>query len=199
MRYKSLVWFSIMFMAAGQYAAGQGSNEAVSTTEDVNDPNVMLKITCDEVISVLGDKGLDLKAKEAKLDEIISPFFDFELMSKLSLGKANWTRLSETQQCKFVDLFTKRLKKTYLEQITLYNNEQLVLKPAQQRKTGVSISMDVVSGEKKIAVLYKLRQATEQWKVYDVEIEGVSILRTYKAQFEDVLKKGSVEDLFAQL
>ena len=57
--------------------------------------------------------------------------------------------------------------------------------------------MEVLSGDKKISILYKLRQLEKRWLAYDVEIEGVSILMTYKAQFDDILKNGRVEDLFA--
>ena len=74
-----------------------------------------------------------------------------------------------------------------------------MIKPAQPQKNGVSIQMDVVDGDKKLAIVYKLRQLQKRWLAYDVEVEGVSILMTYKAQFDDILKTGQVKDLFASL
>lgn len=166
---------------------------------DSNNPGELLRVTSDRVVAVLQDGDLDKNAKTKTLDEIISPFFDFELMSKLSLGKANWGKLSESQQRTFVELFTKLLKNTYLDLLTLYKDQKLTLQPARPQKNGVSIQMDVVDGDKKLAIVYKLRQLQNRWLAYDVEVEGVSILMTYKAQFDDILKNGQVKDLFASL
>ena len=88
---------------------------------------------------MLQNGTLDQKAKTETLDKIISPFFDFELMSKLSLGRANWTKLTDSEQKKFTELFTKLLKNTYLDLITRYKDEKLLLKPAEPQKNGVSI------------------------------------------------------------
>ena len=166
---------------------------------DPNDPNELLRVTSDKVVAVLQNESLDKTVKKQMLDEIISPFFDFELMSKLSLGKTHWTKLTESEQEKFTSLFTKLLKNTYLELLTRYKDEKLLIKPAQPQKNGVSIQMDVVSGDKKIAIVYKLRHLEKRWLAYDVEVEGVSILMTYKSQFDDILKRGGVTDLFSQL
>jgi phospholipid transport system substrate-binding protein len=59
--------------------------------------------------------------------------------------------------------------------------------------------MALASGGKKTALCYKLRKVDAGWKIYDVEIEGVSILLTYRSQFDDILKNGTVEDLLSQL
>jgi phospholipid transport system substrate-binding protein len=167
--------------------------------KDPNNPNELLKVKSDAVLKVLQTKELDQKEKTRILDIIIGPFFDFELMSKLSLGRANWTKLTDSQQKKFTELFTRRLKDAYLGQITRYRDEKLLLKPAEPQKNGVSITMDVLSGDKKITTVYKVRHLSTQWMVYDVEIEGVSILMTYKAQFDDIINRGGVAELFSHL
>jgi len=181
-----------------------GTNELLqtkweATIKDPNNPNELLQVKCDAVLKVLQVKDIDKKTKAEILDKIVCPFFDFELMSKLSLGKTNWNKLTAGEQKKFTELFAKRLKNAYLDQITRYSDEKLLLKPAEPQKNGVSITMDVLSGDKKITTVYKVRHLGTQWMVYDVEIEGVSILMTYKAQFDDILKRGGVKDLFSQL
>ena len=188
-------WCAVIILAGINQCLLAGGSEP----NDPNNPNELLRVTSDKVVGVLQNGSLDKTAKTQTLDEIISPFFDFELMSKLSLGKANWGKLSESQQRTFVELFTKLLKNTYLELLTLYKDQKLVLQPAQPQKNGVSIQMDVVDGDKKLAIVYKLRQLQNRWLAYDVEVEGVSILMTYKAQFDDILKNGQVKDLFASL
>jgi len=59
--------------------------------------------------------------------------------------------------------------------------------------------MELISKDKKVAMIYKLRKVEKEWKIYDVEIEGVSILLTYRSQFDDILSRGTVEDLLSRL
>jgi phospholipid transport system substrate-binding protein len=188
-------WCAVIILLSVGQSLKAGGNEP----NDPNNPNELLRVTSDRVVRVLQNGTLDKSSKTETLDEIISPFFDFELMSKLSLGKANWTKLTDSEQKKFTAMFTKRLKNTYFDLITRYKDEKLSLKPAEPQKNGVSILMEVLSGDKKIAIIYKMRRLEKRWMAYDVEIEGVSILMTYKAQFDDILKHGRVEDLFVHL
>jgi phospholipid transport system substrate-binding protein len=82
-----------------------------------------------------------------------------------------------------------------------------VLKPVVPKKNTVQIPMTLISEGKEIVILYKLHKLDEQskskangrWRIYDVEIEGVSILLTYRSQFDDILRHGTVEDLLSQL
>ena len=170
-----------------------------AVVKNPDDPNELVAAKLNAVITVLQNKELDQASKEKIIDKIISPFFDFELMSKLVLGKTNWPKLTASEQKKFTNLFTERLKNSYLEKITLYKDEKVHLAPAVPQKMGIYISMDVISNGDKVAVLYKLRKADKQWKIYDVEVQGVSILLTYRSQFDDILRRGTVQDLFTQL
>jgi phospholipid transport system substrate-binding protein len=170
-----------------------------AVVKNPDDPNELIQAKLNAVITVLQNKELEQALKEKIIDKIISPFFDFELMSKLVLGRTHWPELTAFEQQKFTKLFTERLKNSYLEKITLYKDEKVHLAPAVPQKRGIYISMDVLSDGEKVAVLYKLRKADKQWKIYDVEVQGVSILLTYRSQFDDILRRGTVEDLFSQL
>lgn len=170
-----------------------------AVVKDPNDPNELVHAKLNAVITVLQSQEPEQTLKEKIIDKIISPTFDFELMSKLVLGRTHWPKLTPDEQQKFMELFTERLKKSYLEKITLYKDEKVQLAPAVVQKMGIYISMDVQSNDNKIAVLYKLRKADAQWKIYDVEVQGVSILLTYRSQFDDMLRRGSVKDVLTQL
>ncbi len=222
------IWFvAMVLLAAGQgvYADQQHPKDANSRSEgksgssasDSNDPNELwwrrwdaavknpsdphelLEVKCRAVITVLQDKELEQKLKEKIIDKIMSPVFDFPLMGKLALGREHWPKLTEQQRDKFTRLFVERLKNTYLEKITLYKDEKVLFEPAVQKKNAVHIPMVLMSDGKGTAILYKLHKAGERWKIYDVEIQGVSILLTYRSQFDDILRRGSVEDLLIQL
>ncbi|MDD5458236.1 MAG: ABC transporter substrate-binding protein [Phycisphaerae bacterium] len=175
--------------------------------KDTNDPNELLAAKWNAVITVLQSKELDQELKKKIIDKIMSPIFETELMAKLALGRTHWPKLTDSQHKRFTDLFTERLKISYLEKITLYKNEKVLFKPAIQKKDTIKISMVLISDDKEVAILYKLRKMddagrskmNERWKIYDVEVQGVSILLTYRSQFDDILRRGSVNDLFSQL
>ena len=163
------------------------------------DPNELVRIKWRAVISVLRNKEIDQEAKEDKINKIMSPIFDFPLMAKLALGREHWPKLTPPQQKKFTTLFVERLKTSYREKIALYSDEEVEFKPAIRKKNLIHIPMELISKEKKVTIIQKLRKVDERWKIYDVEIQGVSILLTYRSQFDDILSKGTVEDLLSRL
>ena len=176
--------------------AGQGVQ---ADDKDPNDPNELLRTKWNAVISVLQKKDIDEKAKEKQINKIVSPIFDFPLMAKLALGRKHWPKLTPPQREKFTRLFVERLKTSYREKVALYTNERVSFKPAVQKKKIVYIPMELISKDRKIVMLYKLRKVDKRWKIYDVEIQGVSILLTYRSQFDDILRNGTVEDLLSRL
>jgi phospholipid transport system substrate-binding protein len=131
--------------------------------------------------------------------------FDFPLMAKLALGKKHWPKLTPAQREKFTRLFVERLKSSYQERITLYTDEKALFKPAipsKKSKKTLCVPMELMHKDKKVVILYKLRKVDRpkpSWKVYDVEIQGISILLTYRSQFDGILRKGTVKDLLLRL
>ena len=144
-------------------------------------------------------RDVEVKKKNEEVDAIASPMFDFALMAKLTLGKQYWPDLSQKEKDRFTELFIKRFKKTYLEKLTLYEDEKIVYEPAVQTEKKAEIPTYLVSKDKKTSIVYKLYKAEDVWKIYDVEIEGVSIIRSYRTQFSDILEKGTIGDLLSKL
>jgi len=186
-----------------------------AVVKNPNDPNEVLKTKWDSVVSILQKKDIDQAVKEKVVDKIVSPIFDFPLMAKLTLGRKHWSELTEPQRENFTRLFVERLKKSYRDKILLYRDEKVILKPAVHKKNTIHIPMVLVSDNKEITMLYKLHKmdesrnvkvdekpmarVKERWKIYDLEIQGVSILLTYRSQFEEILRTGTVKDLLSQL
>jgi phospholipid transport system substrate-binding protein len=175
--------------------------------KDPNNPNELMAAKWNAVLTVLQSKDLEQKTKEKIMDKLISPVFDFPLMGQLALGRTHWPKLNPAQREKFTRLFVERLKALYLEKTILYTDEKITLKPGEPKKNTVQIPMVLISGDKEVAILYKLHRLNVQgqarvnlpWRIYDVEIEGVSILLTYRSQFDDILRRGTVEDLLSHL
>ena len=166
---------------------------------DPNSPKHILQTKWNSIIKILKDDDIDPNQKECKIEELASSSFDFKLMAKLSLGRKHWPKLNKQQQDKFTQIFIEILKDSYREKISLYNNEELLFKPALKKKKTIQITMELVSDQRNIEMLYKFRKSKKGWQIYDVEIQGISILLTYRAQFDDILTQGSVEDFFEAL
>jgi phospholipid transport system substrate-binding protein len=172
-------------------------NAEVKEAEKVTE---MLRSKWDAIVLVLENKDTEQEVKEKEISKIVSPIFDFPVMAKLALGRKHWPKLTEPQREKFTELFIERLKISYREKISLYTDEKVIFKSAEQKKkTTIFIPMELISKDKKVAMVYKLRKVEKDWKIYDVEIEGVSILLTYRSQFDDILSRSTVEDLLARL
>ncbi len=175
--------------------------------KDPNNPMELLTAKWNAVLKVLQAKDVEQKLKENIIDRVVSPMFDFPLMGQLALGRTHWPKLDAAQREKFIQLFVTRLKALYLEKTALYTNEKFVLKAGVPKKNMVQIPMTLTSEGKDILILYKLHKLDEpgkskgsgRWRIYDVEIEGVSILLTYRSQFDDILRRGTVQDLLSQL
>ncbi len=187
MRYLVLLFLSLLL--CGQTAQA-GDRGAVAS---------LLKEKVDAVFLLLQNKQLEKPQRHARLIEVVTPMFDFKTMAKLSLGKKYWPGLSRAQQETFSDLFIQRLQDSYLEKLDLYTDERVVYEEPREVDNKIHMATTLLSGAERISMLYKFYRADGGWKVYDIEIEGVSIMQTYRSQFDGVMKKGGIDELLEKL
>ena len=169
------------------------------TADDKSAAEEYLKSKLDAVFTVLQKKDLSQQAQNSQVVEIVTPMFDFELMAKLSLGKKYWPDLSREQKERFTELFIERLRQSYLNKLTAYTDEKIIYESPLAVKKKVHVPTQLISKGKKISMLYKLYSSNNSWKIYDVEIEGVSIIRSYRSQFNEILQKGTFDDLLQKM
>ena len=170
-----------------------------ATADDKSEIDNLVKTNLDAVFTILQKNDLDQQAKNKEIVDIVTPMFDFELMARLSLGKKHWSGLSQDKKERFIELFIKRLKASYLSNFNLYTDEKVLYEPSVQVKKKIHAPTYLVSKDKKISILYKFYKAQENWKIYDLEIQGVSIIRSYRSQFSSILESGTVDDLLLKL
>ena len=187
MKIASFIFFCLLMIYQSAAAAENTSADAV------------LKRNIEAVFAVLKKKDLAQETKNSEILEIVTPMFDFSLMAKLTLGRKNWSGLTAAQKEKFTGLFVDRLRAAYLSNLTLYSDEEIIYAPPVENKQKISIPTYLVSKDKKISILYKFYESDSRWKIYDLEIQGVSIIRSYRAQFDQILQNGSFNDLLAKL
>ena len=167
---------------------------------DAKEVKGYLKSNLDKVFSVLKDNNLDQNAKTAEVVKIVSPMLDFQLITKLSFGKKYWTEMPKDKQEQFVKLFKELLKKSFIEKLVLYTDEKIIINEPVSQKNKVIIPTILVSQEKNFDMAYKFYQSdSKEWKIYDLTIQDVSIIKTYQSQIDEILKKGTYEDLYLKL
>jgi len=159
----------------------------------------LLKANLDAVFAVLQKPDLSQEAKQNEIIRIVNPMFDFSLMAKLTLGRKYWPGMTPEQKERFTRLFIKRLRASYLDSLRLYSDETVIYEPSVEVKQKIHIPTYLVSEDKKISILYKFYNSDSTWKIYDLEIQGVSIIRSYRSQFYEILKSGTLDDLLTKL
>ncbi|MGD8286271.1 MAG: ABC transporter substrate-binding protein [Desulfobacterales bacterium] len=158
-----------------------------------------LKSKLNAAIAVLQKEDVDLQVKTKEIEEIMAPMFDFSLMAKLTLGRNYWPKLNNGDRQRFIKLFTQVFKTSYLQKLIRYTDEKIIFEAPIQIKNKVQIPTHLVSKDQKTSILYKLYESQNNWKIYDIEIQGVSIIRSYRSQFIPILQNGTIEDLMQEL
>ena len=153
----------------------------------------------DKVLGVLRDPSLKgepgRKIKREKIRSISEEMFDFTELSKRSLGQ-NWKKFNPGQQEEFIKLFKSILETAYVDKITSYTEEKIIFKEVinLSEKT-VEVQTTIVTKSSGIPINYRLTEEKGRWKVYDVVVEGVSLVNNYRTQFREILAKKTPEAL----
>jgi len=171
------------------------------TADDLQEVETLIKVNTDKILSILHQKDTKETDKQHQIMEVIEPLIDFQLMAKLTLGKTNWGKMDKKQQSEFVDLFVERLKRSYLDKTSFYNDEKVIYKPGVQKGNKVYVPVEIITSDKPIELLYKFYRSKQKqaWMAYDLEINGVSLIKSYHAQFSEILKTGGSEKLLEEL
>jgi phospholipid transport system substrate-binding protein len=162
-------------------------------------PTDTLKGHVNKVLVVLRDPDLKgepgRNVKKEKIRSIAEEVFDFTELSKRSLAQ-NWNRLNPDQQEEFIKLFKSLLETTYADKIMSYTDEKVIFKgEIRLSEKAVEIPTTIVTKTSEIPIHYRLIEKEGRWKVYDVVIEGVSLVNNYRAQFKEILANQRPEAL----
>jgi phospholipid transport system substrate-binding protein len=167
-------------------------------------PLVLVQKTADDVLSVLkSDQSLqEDKEKIYQLaEEKILPNFDLDRISMLVLGKA-WRKINEDQQQKFKAEFKTMLLRTYAVALGKYKDQEIDFKPLRMEPTDnkATVKSQIIQdGAQPISVDYTLAKKDNAWKVFDIVIEGVSLVTNYRSQFASEIKNNGIDSLISKL
>jgi phospholipid transport system substrate-binding protein len=166
-------------------------------------PTDQIKSTVEKALVVLKDPRLKpparLKERRDQLRQILFARFDFAEMAKRALG-SNWRRRTPQEQEEFIRLFTDVLERAYAELIEAYTDEKIVY--VNERIDGgyADVASKVLTSKgEEYSINYKAHLISNEWKVYDVVAENISLVNNYRSQFNRVIANASYEELVIRL
>jgi phospholipid transport system substrate-binding protein len=162
-----------------------------------------IKQKVDRTLKVLGDQSLKAPAMETKrrqtLRAIADEIFDWEEMAKRSLG-IHWKERTPEEKTEFVKLFADLLDRTYMGKIEKYSGEKITYdNETIDGKYALLESKILTKNDTEVAVNYWLMNKNGTWWVYDVSVEGVSLIKNYRTQFNEILARSSYPELVKKL
>ena len=182
---------SLMLCQTAVAESGSNAIESVRTTVEV-------------VLDVMKDESLSdpekSRERRDKIKALIRARFDFREMSKRALAR-HWKKRAPEEQDEFVDLFSDLLQHTYISKVEAYTNEKVMYDKEIIRKRGrySIVKTSILSKDIIIPIDYRLIRKDDKWLVYDVLVEGVSIISNYRSQYNNILSRQSYAELIQKM
>ena len=166
--------------------------------------DLVRKVTEDVLAAIKSDKALQAGDREKALalaEQKVLPHVDFAEATKLAVGRA-WSNATPEQQKKLVDSFRAMLVRIYANAIDAYRGQTMRVQPVSTPAGATEVTVRnqyIRPGQTPVAVDYAMRRTPEGWKIYDITVEGMSLVLTYRAEFEQVTRQSGVEGLLKRL
>ena len=168
-------------------------------------PDALVRKSIDEVLAIIkADKELQNGNPQklyALVEEKVLPHFDFSRMTRLAVGR-NWAQASDAQKEALTKEFQTLLVRTYSTSLSQYRNQTIDVKPAKFAPADKDTTVKTVvnqPGGQPIPIDYGMERTDKGWKVYDVVVDGVSLVTTYRGSFNDQIQKSGVDGLVKTL
>ena len=180
----------LLVLAAAREAAAQ-------------DPTAQLKASTDRVLQVLQNPALKGPAKasqrRAAIRQVTEEIFDFNEMARRALGP-HWRSLTDQQRKEFARLFTDLVEQSYMSKIELYSGEPIRYPGAKVEGDLATVSTQIITKKgTEVPIDYRMLKRGNRWYVYDVNIEGVSLVNNYRPQFDTIMRSSSFDGLVKKL
>jgi phospholipid transport system substrate-binding protein len=165
-------------------------------------PTDQIKATVDNAVGLLRDsrdKAVATQDRRDQLREILFTRFDFSEMARRALG-AHWRRRTATEQQEFVQLFTELLERQYAGIIESYTDEKIVYVSERTDGAFAEVNSKIFTAKgQELSINYKAQLVGQEWKVYDVIAEEISMVNNFRSQFNRVISSSSYEELVRRL
>jgi len=167
------------------------------------EPTEKIKQTTDKILSITGDPALKDRSKAEERRRLIRTAvderFDWEEMARRSLARY-WAQRTDEEKKEFVPLYADLLEKTYMSKVESYSGEKVRYEGETMDRDYAAVKVRIITQKNvDIPVEYRLKKAGNDWLVYDVSIEGVSLVNNYRTQFNSIITQSSYQNLVKKL
>lgn len=161
-------------------------------------PQAQLEVSVTRILEILHDDFIEDDARKEQITDLVRRRFDLRVMSQYVLGP-QWRTISAEQRERFVELFSDLLETSYVDKIDLYDDEKVSFVGERIRDNRASVETLVLDGSKEIPIEYRLVDNKGEWLVYDVIIEGVSLVRNYRSSYREIARKDGIDKLLTRM
>jgi len=177
----------------------------VSLRASAGEPTAQIRATTDDILALLADPALKTEARNSERRQLIQKELDRRIdwatVARSSLGR-HWAKRTRAEQTEFVSLFSRLLEETFIDKFETHHAEldkveylgEKIIDEYASVKAQVTTKDQIVH-----PVEYRLQKSGKDWRIYDVLLEGVSMVKNYRDQFDEILAKSSYEKLVADL
>ena len=190
-RHVVFLLFTVIFLCTAAIAADRTARQTAEAGAE-------------RILALLNDAAFKNPATrpdvKKKIEQEIVALFDFEEFSTRTVGP-NWKKFTPEQKHGFQMAFTDLLRNTYIDTLDEYNGQKVQFTGETVANGGkrVEIQMSFIAGEKNYPVAFRMLEKNNAWVVYDVLIEGISMIKNYREQFRDILSKNSPDELIRRV
>jgi phospholipid transport system substrate-binding protein len=171
-------------------------------TAGIPEPINQVRDSVNEVLRLLNDPGLASEemrgGRRLMIMDIVDNRFDFREMSRRTLAW-HWKEIGSGEKEKFVEKYSTLIKNTYVSKLNNYSGEPVVFERQVIKEPRSAVFTHFIQNNEKIAIIYKLIKGETGWLVYDMVIEGVSVVKNYRSQFDSVIKNEKFSGLLERL
>ncbi len=161
-------------------------------------PKAQVAQTVNAILDILRCDAAEEVAQRQQISTLIRNKFNFTVMSQGALGR-NWQVVSDEERLQFIELFSRLLEETYLGRIRAYTDQKVSYGDETIRKGRAVVETFIHNGGVEIPITYKLIPQGQEWRVYDVVIEEVSLIRNYRSSYKNILRSKGMAHLLDQM
>ena len=181
------------------------SSMSLSAFADERTPEQIVEQTSSEILQIINEQSERIKTEEGYvnqvIDDLVLPVIDLQSMGKLILGK-HWKTASDEQRQQFIEQFKAMLIRTYAKSIADYGHAKVTVLPSQteqkKKRHRVKSELDLGTGTP-LQVDYVFRRKDDSWKVFDLVVDGLSLIKNFRTSFSQEISETSLDALIERL
>lgn len=194
-----LVGLLVLSSGLSPYASAAQTPSSPAATAEPQSPSEVVRArneTVERILDAAGDTVTD-ETRE-RLKDVINELIDFNELSRLALGKY-WNERTDEEKAQFVDVFRQLIRNSSVKKLGIYQADRMEYEPPDVRGTRASVTTIAYKDRKQVEIVYRMHVVGDEWKAYDMVIDGASTVRNYRDSFYKQIAKSSYQEMYDKL